>query len=197
MENTAVKKAVKKRVKKTPPKKAKPSSTKKAGGVKPSKVAPITQARPTFAVSFIAHALNIDERRVQQLAKEGIIPKSARGKYDLIGCTRGYCKYLQENSTSTSGRPGSEFSEQRARLYKLKADQLEHQIAVEKKKYIPVDDVKTLMVRLITSAKSKLLSIPKRLAPILLPMKTEADIYQEINSHIKEVLEELAEQEKK
>lgn len=49
----------------------------------------------TFAGELIAKLLNITERRLQQLAKDGIVPKAARGKYPLAGCVRGYVTYLQ------------------------------------------------------------------------------------------------------
>jgi|GEM_PF-2224197 len=197
MKTKAVKQSEKKPIKKKSLRKTVKSKTNKKISDKPKNLTPIKQSRPTFPVTFIAHALNIDERRVQQLVKEGIIPKSGRGKYDLLSCSRGYIQYLQKlANSSAAGRPASEINENRARLIKLKADQLEFQIGVEKKKYIPVVDVKTLMIRLITNAKSKLLSIPKRLAPILLPMKTEANIFKEIKSHVDEALQELSEQDK-
>ena len=55
-------------------------------------------ASPLYPVKTIASILNLTERRVQQLAHEGIIPKAERGKYDLIGCVRAYIKYLQERA---------------------------------------------------------------------------------------------------
>lgn len=53
---------------------------------------------PSYPVATIAKLFNLTERRVQQLAKEGVIPKPEKGKYDLIGCVRGYIAYLQERA---------------------------------------------------------------------------------------------------
>jgi hypothetical protein len=50
-----------------------------------------------FPGAVIARLLNITERRLQQLAREGIVPKSSRGKYPLAGCIRGYIRFLQES----------------------------------------------------------------------------------------------------
>jgi hypothetical protein len=36
----------------------------------------------------IAKLLNITERRLQQLAKEGVIPKTERGRYPLVESAR-------------------------------------------------------------------------------------------------------------
>ncbi|MFN3156930.1 helix-turn-helix domain-containing protein [Marivita cryptomonadis] len=36
-------------------------------------------------IGVIAKLLDLSERRVQQLSREGVIPKVNRGQYDLIG----------------------------------------------------------------------------------------------------------------
>jgi recombination protein RecA len=40
----------------------------------------------------------ISERRVQQLAQEGIIPKPDTNQYELVGCVRSYINYLQQRA---------------------------------------------------------------------------------------------------
>jgi len=39
----------------------------------------------TQPIGVIAKLLDLSERRVQQLSREGVIPKAERGQYDLIG----------------------------------------------------------------------------------------------------------------
>lgn len=56
-----------------------------------------TETRGDFSGQVVARLLNITERRLQQLAREGVIPKSSRGKYPLAGTIRAYIKYLQES----------------------------------------------------------------------------------------------------
>jgi phage terminase Nu1 subunit (DNA packaging protein) len=46
-------------------------------------------------LAIIARLLNITERRVAQLAKEGVIPRASRGKYPVLGAVRGYVTFLQ------------------------------------------------------------------------------------------------------
>lgn len=55
----------------------------------------LQQSGAVFAAPVIAKLLNITERRLQQLVKEGIVPKAGRNQYPLAGCIRGYVKYLQ------------------------------------------------------------------------------------------------------
>jgi hypothetical protein len=60
-------------------------------------------------VGTIAGLLNVTPRRVQQLANDGIIPRASRGNYSLIGCVRGYIKFLQ--TTTKGGAPATVASE--------------------------------------------------------------------------------------
>lgn len=46
----------------------------------------------TQPIGVISRLLDLSERRVQQLSREGVIPKANRGQYDLIGSVRGYVR---------------------------------------------------------------------------------------------------------
>lgn len=76
---------------------------------------------PTYGATFYAKLFNITERRVQQLAKEGIIPKVARGKYPLLGAVRGYITFLQERSLSPEVGDG-DINSNRNRLIRAQAE---------------------------------------------------------------------------
>lgn len=47
--------------------------------------------------AVMARLLNLTERRLQQLAKEGIVPKAGRGMYPLASTVRAYVSYLQQS----------------------------------------------------------------------------------------------------
>lgn len=55
----------------------------------------VTRHDVVHNTKFYANLFNITVRRIQQLAKDGIIPKSGRGRYPLIGAVKGYVGYLQ------------------------------------------------------------------------------------------------------
>ena len=70
----------------------------------------------------------MSERRIQQLSREGVIPKAERGQYDLVGAVRGYVGYLRDLAVKAqAGAP--DFGAERARLIKAKADLAELGIA--------------------------------------------------------------------
>ena len=49
----------------------------------------------SFNIQAIAKLLKLSERRIQQLAKDNIIPKAERGKYDLVSSVHGYIDFLK------------------------------------------------------------------------------------------------------
>ena len=74
----------------------------------------------SFNIVAIAKLLKLTERRVQQLAKDGIIPKSERGKYDLVSSVHGYVDFLK-------AKAGGEFTAEEViknknKLIKAKAE---------------------------------------------------------------------------
>ena len=77
-----------------------------------------TNAQP---IGVIARLLDLSERRIQQLSREGVIPKAERGQYDLVAAVRGYVAYLRDLAVKAqAGAP--DFGAERARLIKAKAD---------------------------------------------------------------------------
>ncbi len=60
---------------------------------------------PSQPIGVIAKLLDLSERRVQQLSREGVIPKATRGQYDLIGSVRGYVRYLRDQAAKAQAAP--------------------------------------------------------------------------------------------
>ena len=54
----------------------------------------------TYSTTTIAKLLKLSERRVQQLTKDGIIPKVDRGKYELVPAVHGYIDYLRHQMSA-------------------------------------------------------------------------------------------------
>lgn len=55
---------------------------------------------PAFSGEIVARLLGITPRRLQQLAKEGVIPKAGRGQYPLAPVVRAYIQYVQNGSAA-------------------------------------------------------------------------------------------------
>ena len=50
---------------------------------------------PEVSAGFLSGLLGITDRRVQQLAAQGVLPKASRGRYPMAGCVRAYVQFLQ------------------------------------------------------------------------------------------------------
>lgn len=58
-----------------------------------------------YGADVIAKLLEITPRRLQQLAKDGYIPKASRGKYSLVGAVQGYVRFLRAAQTRAKTEP--------------------------------------------------------------------------------------------
>jgi hypothetical protein len=114
-------------------------------------------------VNQIAALLDLDVRRVQQLAKEGHIPKPARrGEYDAPACIRGYIRYLR---AQLDGETGDQVAE-KTRLVIAQRKKTEVETDRLLKKLVLVEDVEISVSQLIGAARARLLILPVRLAPL-------------------------------
>ena len=94
----------------------------------------------SFNIQAIAKLLKLSERRIQQLAKEGVIPKAERGKYDLVNSVHGYIDYLK-------AKAGGEFTAEEVlknknKLLKAKAELAEIDKMKASGELIPKGEVK-------------------------------------------------------
>lgn len=110
----------------------------------------------------IAKLFGITERRIQQLAKEDIIPKAERGKYELAGCVKGYIEYLQR--IATDGDKSLVLSKEKARLVNAQADAQELKNAITQGRVAPVSDLLTALMEIFSIVATQLDGISGRLA---------------------------------
>lgn len=143
-----------------------------------------------YKVNTIATLLNITERRVQQLAKEGIIPKAQKGSYDLVQSVNGYIKYLQNQLNNNSEFKDLKF--EKTRLIKFQADKSQIELKLIQGNAILITDIETEISNMILTVRTKLLTIPNKLAPLLINETDLAIVENIIKTNIYEILEELS-----
>jgi phage terminase Nu1 subunit (DNA packaging protein) len=110
-------------------------------------------------VDFLAKLLGLTQRRIQQMAKDGIIPKDEKGEYPLLASVKGYVAFLQEVSRH-KGNDNEELIKNRIRLEKSKADMAELDLSLRLGELLIADDVKDQIIIMVSNAKAKLLAIP-------------------------------------
>lgn len=65
--------------------------------------APRVDQRGTIIVGDAAKLVMLEERRIQQLAVEGWIQKSERGRYLTVSVVQGYIRYLRDQLKNSTG----------------------------------------------------------------------------------------------
>jgi len=127
-------------------------------------------AEPTQEISptALAQICNIDVRRVQQLANEGVMFKAkTRGRYLMIQSFNGYAKYLQERvhgskskGKSDAVREAIETQEKnKARIAKARADQLEFENQKNANEWIHIGDIEPHWLKICTRVKTSVREI--------------------------------------
>lgn len=117
-----------------------------------------------YDLNNIADLLDITPRRLQQLAKDGFIPKNRRGKYPLVGSVQGYIRYLRANRTnSTKTNNNKEYIDQnkeRALLNREIRISKEMENQQTRKQLISVNDFDTEYSRLVKITAATLETLP-------------------------------------
>ena len=114
--------------------------------------------------------IGVSDRRIRQLAEEGIIVRTAKGRYKLMESARNYILSLKV-SMEASGAD-LKLQTMRGELHKSL-------------------DVERVMTDMLVSVKAKLLSMPTKLAPLLVARENADYIRALINKEVLEALNEL------
>lgn len=142
---------------------------------------------PTYPVATIAKLLMLSERRIQQLTKEGVIPRSERGRYELAPAVQGYVRYLQERVAGTAGAVGEiDFHKEKARKMRADADLAEIEASLRKGDAIAADEVKRGWQIILGEVRANLLgNTPARIAARLVGVKDEASMRRVVTDEIR------------
>lgn len=139
----------------------------------------------------IAKLLMLTPQRINQLVKQGVIPRDSRGKYELVGSVQGYIGFLRENGLH--GVKGVlTISESKQRKLAAEAMLAELQLDLEKKEVVRIGYVEPQWTSLVTAMKTKLLGIPNKLTPLLVSQDNFNKVNKLLSDAIAEALNELA-----
>ena len=145
----------------------------------------------TQPITVIARLLDLTERRVQQLARDGVIPRSERGRYDLIGAVRGYVRYLRDQILK-DGAATADYGVERARLMRARADLAEMEAAQKRGELIPAREVVTAWIEVVALLRARLLVLPDKIAPLAHDAQTIPQARDIVRNAVHEALAELA-----
>ncbi|SMX27281.1 hypothetical protein TRP8649_01384 [Pelagimonas phthalicica] len=113
----------------------------------------------------IARLLKLTPRRVQQLAEEGVIPKSARGKYKITEAVQGYIGYLQTKVQAPQGESKNALNEARVRKTVAEAEIAEMEAAKMRGDLVDADEMREALGVVVSEIRANLLrNVPTRIA---------------------------------
>lgn len=139
-----------------------------------------------------AELAGVSERRMFQIDKEGDPPpRDANGKY----AAREYGAWLKRRALSGMVSVNGEVLDldaERARLAKEQADRTAMENAERRQHLVDVNLVADWWVKIITTAKQRLLGLPTKIAPLVIGCKTIPQAKDVIENNIHEILHELS-----
>lgn len=143
----------------------------------------------TQTVDVMARLLSLTPRRLQQLAKDGVIPKASRGRYELVPVVQGYVKYLQDIA---AGKGDNAHQQAQTALAQERAKKVARENAIAAGELIPKADVVAGVQAMVGHCRARLLAIPAKLAPAIHLSESVPDIQEKITEAIYDALEELS-----
>lgn len=150
------------------------------------------------STAVVASLFNLSERRVQQLAKEGVIEgHKVDGVYqfDLLPTVRKYITYLSDKANGRDQKNRKTEEEKlaaEADLKRAKADMAELQLKELRGQMHRSEDVEAITTDLVYTIRSMIIALPGRLAVDVAAVDTAPEASEIIRRECYQVLEELS-----
>lgn len=152
------------------------------------------------STDIIAKLFDLDVRRVQQLAKEGILPAASQRpyKFDLLPTVKAYIRYLRDRANGKEAKTAdtvkAEADKLRAEadLKQSKAKIAELQLKELEGKMHRSEDVEALTNDLVYTARSMIMALPGRLAMDVVQAGSANEASALIRAECYKILDELA-----
>ena len=145
-----------------------------------------------YTVKTVARFLDLTERRVRQLKDEGVIEEynGMSGFYDLIPTAHNYINYLRRRNPESG--ESIDYNTERAKLMKAKRQDIEFDLGLKERDLHTSADVEAAVTNILLNFKSRLMSIPAKLSPVLSKKTDKAEIHKIIKDSVYEALNELS-----
>ena len=142
-------------------------------------------------VTQLAVLLGITDRHVRNLANEGIIKKTEKGKYLFLESVHGYMNYLELKNGTDIDLKDEKIKEETKKIKKdielksLRISELKSQLH-------SAENVKKVMNNMLANIRGKLLALSNKLAPSVIACDNLGEIQDIIHTNILVALDELS-----
>lgn len=151
--------------------------------------------------AIIAKLFGVTDRRVQQLAKEGIIPAAQTRpyKFDLLPTVQAYIRYLSEKANGKAQKSTDDVQAESDKL-RAEADLKTYKAKIAEMQYNELEgsmhrseDVEAMTNDLVYTVRSMIMALPGRLAMDVVQAASANEASELIRSECYKILNELAE----
>lgn len=147
----------------------------------------------TVSAAVLGNIFGVTDRRIRQMAEEGIIVRAAKGRYNLVDSLKNYILSLKlAVDSNDSDNPDGElnFEEEKALHERVKRHISEMKLQTMKGELHKANDVRHVMTDMLSSFKTRMMNIPAKVAPVL-EDRDAGYIKERLTSEVTEALNEL------
>jgi hypothetical protein len=147
----------------------------------------------TVSAAVLGNIFGVTDRRIRQMAEEGIIVRAAKGRYNLVDSLKNYILSLKlAVDSNDSDNPDGElnFEEEKALHERVKRHISEMKLQTMKGELHKADDVRHVMTDMLSSFKTRMMNIPAKVAPVL-EDRDAGYIKERLTSEVTKALNEL------
>lgn len=135
--------------------------------------------------------LDIRERRVHELLRIGVLPDPGpEGELDVDACAIAYIRYLRQLKEEREAT--RLIDDARERLTRAQADLAEMEVRVRKEQLVRLPVVSAYWQSMVTSMRSRLLTVPTRTAAAIATAATHESVLATLAALVHDALAELA-----
>lgn len=149
----------------------------------------------TVSAGVLGKIIGVSDRRIRQLADEGILTKVSSGRYNLQESLHSYILNLRvanDASKKTDLEDKLDYGLEKAMHERVKRHITELQYALMKGNVHKSEDVEAVMTNMLTNFKTKILNLPSKLTPLLVDRSDKKYILNLLTNEFHEVLNELS-----
>lgn len=154
----------------------------------------------TVSAAVLGDTFGVSDRRIRQMAEEGIISRVAKGRYNYKESVKNYILSLKlAADASASENPDGEldFNEEKALHERVKRHISELKYQTMKGELHKAEDVQKVMTDMLTAFKTRILNIPAKASPLLANRSEVGYIKDVLTKEVLEALNELKEYDPK
>ena len=137
-----------------------------------------------YTSKAVAQWLGLTERRIRQMRDAGIIREAKPGLYDMKLTVQAYLAYLRNGT--------DDLNQQRAELTRAKKEMAKLELDERRGDLHRTEDVEQALTNMLMNFRTKIMSIPAKLAKTLVTMNDSAEIYDLLKKETDKALDELS-----